>query len=202
MIRALLTDLDGVIRSWEGVNPPEILGVPLKTIRQIAFERDLLLQAVTGQIRDEAWRRETARRLQIIQPEVDARAVVERWSTPAGKVNTPVLNLIQTCRKNIPVILVTNATTRLPSDLAQLGLSNEFDAIINSSAIGYAKPHPAFYSAALSAANVSAHEALFVDDSFKNVKGAKGQGLYGHHFEGIEGFKNKLVHLGILSLNS
>ncbi|MBU8977089.1 HAD-IA family hydrolase [Lysobacter sp. MMG2] len=81
-------------------------------------------------------------------------------------------------------VLVTNATSRLPQDLAALGLTPFFHGVANSSALGTAKPDAAIFHAALALAGVAAHEALFVDDSSRNVAAAGALGIHARRFEG------------------
>ena len=61
MIQALLIDLDGVIRLWDGQNDGSIerdFGLPPRTLTTIAFAPALLRPAITGKISDESWRQQ------------------------------------------------------------------------------------------------------------------------------------------------
>ena len=109
-----------------------------------------------------------------------------------------MLDLVRRCRQQAKVVLVTNATSRLAADLQQLGLLAEFDFIINSSVIGYAKPQPAIFHAALAQAGISATEALFVDDSAGNVAAAKGLGLAGHLYQTVAALEAELGRYHLL----
>ena len=148
-VRALLIDLDGVIRIWEPGRTATVeqeAGLPAGAIGQAAFAPDLLLPAVRGEIADEEWRDRVADRLRLAHPAVDAARAVAAWAAPAGKVDQAALAIVRACRVLVPVVLVTNATSRLPRDLATLGLSQEFDHIINSSAVGAHKPEPEIFA--------------------------------------------------------
>lgn len=145
MIQALLIDLDGVLRIW---NPErdrqteQIAGLPAGALRQALFAPDILTPAITGQITDETWRRTIADRLRVQFPTADADRAVARWSESSGEIDTAVLEVVRACRKKVPIVLISNATSRLPYDLEQLSIVGEFDYIINSSAVGAIKPHP------------------------------------------------------------
>lgn len=55
--RALLIDLDGVIRTWRSQEDPDRergFGLPPGAIRRIAFAPEWLMPAITGQIADAA----------------------------------------------------------------------------------------------------------------------------------------------------
>ena len=120
--RALLVDLDGVIRHWGGQGDPEIereTGLPPGAIREAAFSADLLLPAITGRVSDEEWRRQIADRLAAEFPAADAARAIARWSEPPGEIDDAVLALLERCREHATIVLVTNATSRLDRDLAQ-----------------------------------------------------------------------------------
>ena len=200
MIKAILTDLDGVVRRWD----PEIFqraedaaGLPRVALPKTAFEPDLLLRATTGRITDENRRREVTIRLKRRFPEADAREGVRLWSRSPGEIDPDVLDLLQRCRARCRLVLVSNATTRLESDLRRLGIDRAFDHVFNSSAIGHVKPHPEVYHAALDLLGIEANEVLFIDDRAENVNAAAETGMTGHHFTTIGRLKQALEKLGL-----
>ena len=102
MIKAVLTDLDGVVRRWD----PEIViqaetatSLPRDALLNTAFETNLLLRATMGQIDDENWRSEVADRLRLRYPAVDAGEAVRLWSLSPGEIDTDVLDLLLRCRE-------------------------------------------------------------------------------------------------------
>lgn len=201
MIQALLVDFDGVLRIWNGKNDrraENMTGLAPGTIRRVAFAHDILIPAITGKITDEEWRSMIHDRLRTEFSEVNVEHAVRVWSASPGTIDTAVLDVIRTCRQNVQVLLITNATSRLPRDLDQLLLFNEFDHIINSSAIGAAKPHPAIFLAALQAADVPAEATFFVDDTPAHVEAAAQLGIHGHVYHGIDQLKNALRKHGLL----
>ena len=120
-------------------------------------------------------------------PAINAQDAVLQWSAYSGVVNQPVLDALREARAYLRIALVTNATSKLVSDLKALGVVAEFDAIVNSSVVGAAKPETQIYRAALAAVGVRPREALFVDDARANVEAAERLGLRAHHFEGVGG---------------
>ncbi|HEY1015772.1 MAG TPA: HAD-IA family hydrolase [Herpetosiphonaceae bacterium] len=200
-IKAVLFDCDGVVRRWDAQDDPTLerdAGLSAAAVRRIAFLPELLTPAITGRTSDEAWRRAVAERLAAEFPAADAELAVARWSAPAGEVDAAALELVRACRRRVPVALVTNATSRLPRDLAALGLDREFDQIVNSSAVGACKPDPALFHAALAQIGVAAAEALFVDDTPGHVAAAERLGLRGHVFAGSDGLRSALAGLGLI----
>lgn len=193
--KALLIDLDGVIRRWD-LSPRDSfesrLGLPEGAVAGAAFERGLLTEAITGRITDEEWRERTVARLAETYGAEVSRRAVEAWSAPAGVVDGEALRLISEVRRRAPVCLVTNATTRLETDLRRLGILDAFDAIASSSRIGARKPDPAIFEAALALVGVSASDALFVDDTRENVDAARALGLSACVYTGITSLEDAL----------
>lgn len=200
MIRALLVDLDGVLRIWNpaiNARAEAETDLPTGAILRTAFSPDLLTPAVAGQVSDDYWRSQVIDRLRSGYPEADAARAVEMWSAHPGEVDAEMLRLVRASRRRLRVVLVTNATSRLPLDLGRLGLSDEFDSIINSSVVGAYKPHREIYEAALRAAGVQAEQALFVDDTPRHVEAASQLGIVAHVFQDAETLKRELVRLGL-----
>jgi putative hydrolase of the HAD superfamily len=198
--RALLIDLDGVIRRWEWLPQGPIeeqFGLPAGTVAGVAFEPALLEEAVLGRITDEEWRQRVAARLAETYGRETATAAVAAWSAPAGVVDWAVLDLVRKARRRARVCLVTNASTRLEVDLQRLGIPEEFDAIVNSSRVGARKPGARIFEAALAAADVPAAQALYVDDKPGFVAAAQGLGLRGHVFTGVQSLSDALRAAGL-----
>lgn len=200
MVKAVLTDLDGVVRWWD----PRIIqqaesaaGLPPGALPNTAFEPDLLLRATTGQIDDESWRSEVAERLLLRYPTADGRKAVRLWSRSPGEVDTEVLDLLLRSRERVRLALITNATTRLDSDLKRLGIGQAFDHVVNSSTVGHVKPHPGIFNAALDVLGIEADEAFFIDDRAENVNAAAELGMDGHHYTTIERLKRALKFHGL-----
>lgn len=197
-IKAYLTDLDGVLRIWSSDinrNAELAVGLPERSLLRTAFAPDLLTPAITGQVTDEVWRQSIVTRLQRYYPEIGddgAQRAVDTWSESAGEIDMAMLELIRSVRQHVPVVLVTNATTRLPADLQRLGILDDFDHIINSSAVGIVKPNAGIYQAALDAVGVSAADAFFVDDKAENVEAAVQLGMRGYVYKTIDGLRQVL----------
>lgn len=201
MINVLLIDLDGVLRIWgpqQDTDAEQATGLPPGTIRRIAFSAELLEPAITGRCSDGAWRQRVVQRLHEQYPAVDAERAVQVWSAPAGVVDHAVLEIVRACRRTVKVALITNATSRLPDDLARLGLAGEFDQIINSSEVGACKPHPQIFTTALATFGAAPAETFFVDDSPGHVAAAQRLGIDGHVYQGAAPLVQVLREHGLL----
>ncbi|MDE2723714.1 MAG: HAD-IA family hydrolase [Gemmatimonadota bacterium] len=201
MTNVILTDLDGVIRIWS----PEIhrkaeraTRLPEGAIPRAAFSDDLLLLVITGQISDDEWRRRIANLLSEDFPEANAERAVELWSASPGEVDLEVLEILRACRKKAQLVLISNATSRLLSDLRRLGIAEDFDYIINSSEVGFTKPDPNIYFTALDTVGATPNQALFIDDNAGHVAAATRLGIAGYTYTGADGLWHKLNHLGLL----
>jgi putative hydrolase of the HAD superfamily len=185
MIRALLVDLDGVLRHWDAQHESaaESAGrLPAGAIRRAAFAHELLHPAITGAVSDEAWRTRIVERLQQVHPECDAVRAVELWSASPGRVDTEVLELVRSAQGQATIALLSNATTRLRADLRRLGIADEFDHIFNSAEMGLIKPQPAVFRAVLQALQLPPEAVLFVDDHAGHVSAAESLGIVGHTY--------------------
>ena len=201
MTNVILTDLDGVIRIWS----PEIhrkaeraTGLPEGAIPGTAFSDDLLPLVITGQISDDEWRRRIVDLLSEDFPEASTERAVELWSASPGDVDLEVLEILRACREKAKLVLISNATSRLPSDLRRLGIAEDFDYIINSSEVGFTKPDPNIYFAALDTVEATPEQALFIDDNAGHVAAATRLGIAGHTYAGADDLRQKLNHLGLL----
>ncbi|MHC4820980.1 MAG: HAD-IA family hydrolase [Planctomycetota bacterium] len=78
----------------------------------------------------------------------------------------------------LKLAVVSNWDQRLHPILEAGGLTKWFDAVIVSSEVGWRKPHPAIFSAALEALDVAASDVIHVGDSRgDDVLGARMSGL-------------------------
>ncbi|RAG82579.1 HAD family hydrolase [Streptacidiphilus pinicola] len=197
---AVLCDLDGVVRHWDA-QPMEALdrawGLPEGTLARAAFRPERLEPAVTGAVSDERFRALVAEDLAEVCGSPDrARELVEAWSRPVGRVDAEVLGLLAAARRKVPVVLVSNATTRLERDLAALGLDDAFDAVVNTARIGWCKPDPRVLGFAAELAGVHARRCLFVDDTLAHVEAARGLGMPAVHFTDADQLRAVLRGLG------
>jgi putative hydrolase of the HAD superfamily len=193
---AVLCDLDGVLRIWDkdemAVVEAEYDLLP-GTVAAVAFDPARLLPAVLGTIGDEEWRTSVAAAFVLSQGIEGAADLVSKWSASIGRVDTAVLALVDATRRaGVPVLIATNATTRLESDLAALGLDSAVDGIVSSARIGAVKPNPDFYLAAASRAGAPPERCLFIDDTRANVDGALAAGMQAVNYSGVESLRAAL----------
>jgi putative hydrolase of the HAD superfamily len=197
--RALLIDLDGVLRLWDP-KAAEVVeaahGLAPGTLLTTAMTWDIYRPAVAGEIDDADWMRLIAMRLPL--PEAEAAAAVAEWQQHRGSVDDEVLAFVREVRAaGRPVGLATNATDRLPGDLEALGLAGEFDAVVSSWELKIHKPAPEFFARACAALGQEPPWVLFVDDDDRAIRGARAAKLLAYRWTGRRQFDYLRAALGI-----
>lgn len=189
--RAMLVDLDGVVRRWD---PAVAAGVEKKydlppgALTDTAFDWPRLRAVVTGAADHDAWLAEIADVLAERIGAEQARAAVSEWQAYRGEVDVDVVAFVREVRAaGLPVGLVANGTDRLDGDLATIGLTGEFDVVVNSAVLGVHKPAPEFFARACEAVGVPAEWVLFVDDDDRAVRGARAARLPAYRWTGPAG---------------
>ena len=178
-----MTDFDGVVRHWppdDTASVEDRHGLHRGSLARTAFDPSVLDDAITGRVTDSEWRSKVARRLASDTDDAIARSAVAAWSAGRGVVDRAALRVLQAARSVAALGLVTNATSRLDEDLARLGLSDAFDFVVNSSAIGCAKPSRCFCEHAARGCDCERGAVLFVDDRPENVDAAIDFGFHGY----------------------
>ncbi|GAB3271155.1 HAD-IA family hydrolase [Larkinella harenae] len=74
-----------------------------------------------------------------------------------------------------------------------------FDGIVVSGTEKDRKPFASFYNTLLNRYSVQPDEALFIDDSLRNIKAAEQLGIHAIHFQNPDQLKEALMEYGILS---
>lgn len=77
-------------------------------------------------------------------------------------------------------------------------LATEFEDVVVSGHEKLLKPDAAIYTRLLSRNGLQAAECLFIDDSLKNVEGARAVGMAAHHFLSPEGLEADLAARGLI----
>jgi putative hydrolase of the HAD superfamily len=176
---AVLCDIDGVLRCWPPADPIELAhGLPRGSLLASAFAPARLGPAVTGAITDDQWRAAVADDLATVSGSASrAAAAVAAWSAVLPAVDSEVAALLARARRQLPVVLVSNGTTRLEADLRRQHLQDLASAVVNSARVGAAKPDPRIYLAAAQEAAVPPGRCLFVDDTPAHVTAARALGM-------------------------
>jgi putative hydrolase of the HAD superfamily len=195
--RAIFYDLDGVLRFWDEAETRAFearFGLPEGAIPAAAFEPALLERAITGRIPDETWRLATRNAIARAHGEAAAAAVAV-WSERIGTVDPAAVELIAAHRGRLRTGLLTNATTRLETDLQAFRLDKAFDVVINSARIGFAKPDRRIFRVAAVRIGFQPEECIYVDDTHANAEAAAAFGMTAIRFEGVAHLRRRLEAL-------
>ncbi|MFE0590432.1 HAD-IA family hydrolase [Micromonospora echinospora] len=191
---ALLVDFDGVLRRWDpavAAGVEQRYGLTPGVLGDIAMQWGRLQPVLVGRVSHADWMTSVADALASRSVDAErARAAVTEWQTYRGEVDPDVLAFVREVRAaGIPVGLATNATDLLDADLAALGLTDELDAVVNSSALGVHKPAKEYFRAACEALRTPPDRVLFVDDDDRMISGARVAGLSAYRWSGPEGLR-------------
>ncbi len=193
-IRAVLFDLDGVIRHFDSEHTTQIerrYGFDPGTITAVAFEPEALEQVTTGVISRRAW---VAR----VGTTLGSATAAEEWGRQPSDLDERVLAVADDLRAaGIRTAILTNGTDTIPVEAEELGLHDRFEAIFNSAEIGWAKPDARAFQHVLDALGLAASEVFFTDDSAGKLAGAEELGMPTHHFTSVDGLRGALRDAGI-----
>lgn len=113
---------------------------------------------------------------------IDARLLQAAFeSTP---FNARMLALARDLRRTCAVGIVTdNKKDRMDHLTTYAGLSSLFDPIVVSAAIGADKSSPAIFERALDHLGIAPADAVFIDNSERNLVAPRGMGMAAVHFD-------------------
>ena len=101
-----------------------------------------------------------------------------RTSSNWDKVLPGTRETLLALKKNYRLGVISNSDGGMPNLLARLDLADCFEAIIDSAHVGYQKPHPEIFRAALRQLNVPAEQSVYVGDVCSiDYTGAVGAGM-------------------------
>jgi HAD superfamily hydrolase (TIGR01509 family) len=128
----------------------------------------------------------------------EIRAYDERWlETIAGPIAGSVEVLEALRRNGVRNYAITNfSVEKFGIARAAFSFLDAFDGIVVSGEERIVKPDPAIYRLLLDRYGLSAAACLFIDDSLKNVLGARAVGMHTHHFESVDGLRSALSRHG------
>jgi 2-haloacid dehalogenase len=116
-----------------------------------------------------------------------------------GAIEGSVTILEELHIKGVPLYAITNWNGEtFRATRARFGFLSLFKDIVVSGDEKLLKPEPAIFELLAKRNGIKLRDSLFIDDSVKNVLGAKAVGMLGHHFVTPDGLRDDLVGLGVL----
>lgn len=128
------------------------------------------------------------------------RAYDERWQEMVpGEVPGSVALLEALRAAAVPLYAITNfSTEKFAESQQRFPFLARFRDVVVSGAERLLKPDPAIYRCLLDRNGLDAAACLFIDDSEKNVHGARAVGMQAHHFVDAAGLATALRGLDLL----
>ncbi|WRQ79822.1 HAD-IA family hydrolase [Streptomyces sp. MUM 178J] len=182
---AVLCDFDNVIRFYDLTRVARLerlAGLAEGTTADVAYAPEVDLPLLLGRIGKAEWVDSIARGLGHDVSPSQAHELGTAFAEAPFWVDDVVVAMLRRIREHLPLVLVTNATLDLESDLEALGLSDLADHVVSSARVGVAKPDRAIYEIAVKRAGVAMERCLFVDDSLENVEAAVALEMTGVHY--------------------
>jgi epoxide hydrolase-like predicted phosphatase len=115
----------------------------------------------------------------------EIRAYDERWLETTQGLIADSVEILETLRRNgIRNYAITNFSADKFSVVRSLFPTlDAFDGIVVSGEERVAKPDPRIYRLLLDRYGLAPADCIFIDDSLKNVDGARAVGMHAHRFE-------------------
>ena len=200
-INTIIFDLGGVLIDWS----PEY--VYLKEFRGDRKKMDWFLEHIcawdwnvnqdAGYPLDKATEERVA-----LFPEYEAliRMYYDRWEEMLGYAHEGTLKILKALveHPDYRVLALTNWSGETwPKAIAKFEWLQWFEGILVSGDEGMRKPFAEIYELMLSRYSINAQEAIFIDDSAKNIIGCEAVGITGIHFTDASTLAIKLRESGI-----
>jgi HAD superfamily hydrolase (TIGR01509 family) len=207
-IKAILFDYGEVLTAWvdreaalaRQASLAAKLGVPVQDLWHYLFGSEIAHRWFMGEIEQDQFWRETLEPHGLADSET-AVAFGQELFQSVNRVNPEMIDLLRRLHGRYKLAVLSNAswteeelTERLARQIGQEGL---FTAVMTSYSLGYAKPNPAIFLAALERLEVAPEEAVFTDDLAPAAAAAARLGIPAHHFTTPAAFKEFLTELGI-----
>lgn len=132
------------------------------------------------------------------EPEI--RAYYDRWESMLGGSIPETVELLRELRDRGEhrLLALTNwSAETFPVALRQFEFLHWFEGIVVSGTEKTRKPFEDMYRILLDRFSVAPGDAVFIDDSLKNVEGAEAVGIRGIHFKDAAQLRVALAELGV-----
>lgn len=125
-----------------------------------------------------------------------------RWEDMLGGAIEGTVSILKKLidNPNYKVVALTNwSAETFPIALERFEFLHWFEGILVSGAENTRKPFPEIYELTLDRFNITAENALFIDDNLRNIKAAEALGISGIHFESPKQLETELLKNDVIS---
>lgn len=183
-IRAIVWDLGGVLLRTRDPTPRERLAKQLNMTRQdleeMVFVSESGNRAQLGEIPVEEHWEFLRQRLDLPSGTVQ-EFQKEFWG--GDFLDIKLVDSIRSLHRRYKTALLSNAFSDLRQLVTQVwGFSDAFDEMIISAEVGMVKPDPRIYRLVLERLDLTAPEAVFIDDFAHNIDGARAVNMHAIQF--------------------
>lgn len=118
----------------------------------------------------------------------DDRDLIRRYDSHwiesiSGPIQGTVDILNALVDQGVPIHAITNfSAEKFPGEVERWPFLRQFGVTVVSGEEKLIKPDPAIYHTLLERAGLDAHQVVFIDDSAKNIDGARAVGMHAIHF--------------------
>ena len=200
MIKTIIFDLGGVLINWD----------PRNMYRKI-FSDEEEMEYFLANVCTMAWNEEQdggrtwEEAINLLTPQFpkyksEIAAYRERWVEMLDGSIQGTVDILKQLKasKQYRIYALTNwSGETFPTALELFDFLQLFEGILVSGDENLKKPDPKIYQLILDRYNIEAGEAVFIDDSARNVKAAKEMGIASIQFESPEALKTALKEYGI-----
>jgi 2-haloacid dehalogenase len=199
-INTIIFDLGGVLIDW---NPEYVFKkvIPDDMRRQYFFENicthDWNIEQDAGRPLSIATETKVA---EFPEWEAEIRAYYGRWVEMIGGSLEGTVDILKYLvdHPNYRVYALTNwSHETFPTALKMFDFLHWFEGIVVSGEEKTRKPFADIYEILLKRYAIEPSNAVFIDDSMKNVEGAKALGIHGIHFQAPPQLKRALKDMGV-----
>jgi len=128
-------------------------------------------------------------------------AYFDRWNEMLGNADQGVVDILQSLRDNpkYRIYALTNwSAETFPIAQERFEFLKWFEGILVSGKVNLKKPDPAIYEMILKRYQINPENAIFIDDSQRNVDAANKFGLPAIRFESAELLKTALKNIDVI----
>ena len=200
-VEAVIFDIGNVLTRWQ---PEAFYDRVIGEARRKALFQAVDLHGMNLLIDAGALFRETIYDWALRYPDWgdEIRMFYDRWielASPRIEGSIAVLRALRA--KGVPVFALTNfGKYSFEEALPKLDFLAEFDRAYVSGRMGVTKPDPRIYAMVEADCGIAGDRLLFVDDKAENVVAAADRGWRVHQFETWQGWAERLVAEGLLTM--
>jgi putative hydrolase of the HAD superfamily len=199
MIKAIIFDLGRVIVPFDFgrgyAQLAKLGGIPAGDISKRIGQTDLVQRFECGKIAPGDFVKDLATHLNI---EVDHDRFCEIWNSIFLPETLIPEDLLIALKKRHRLVLLSNTNhIHFEGILENYPLLGQFDDFVLSYKVGFMKPAPEIYDAAVKAAQCQPEECFFTDDIAEYVAGAKRAGIDAVQFRSAAQIEEELRRRGV-----